>query len=111
MDFQLLVVRGRSATDALRLTNGVTTLGRHNDCQIRIKSSQVSRRHCELVEKKGTLLVKDLGSSNGTYVNGKRVRGEQALKPGDELTLGQVKLRVAKVGEAPPPRVAPPKAN
>src|SRR3954469_9863692 len=98
MDFQLMIVRGRGATDTLKLGDGVTTVGRHDDCQLRIKSSQVSRRHCELFEKKGLLLVKDLGSSNGTYVNGKKVDGQLVLEPGDELTVGPVCLRVEKIG-------------
>jgi pSer/pThr/pTyr-binding forkhead associated (FHA) protein len=78
----------------LRLLDGVNSVGRHDDCQIRIRSSQVSRRHCELYEDKGNLMVKDLGSSNGTFVNGKRVLGQQILKPGDVLTIGGVTLRV-----------------
>jgi predicted component of type VI protein secretion system len=102
MDYQLVVTRGRSGSEALNLANGVTTAGRHDDCQIRIKSSQVSRKHCEFFEKKGMLLVKDLGSANGTFVNGKKVAGQQVLEPGDEITIGSVKLRVVKVGEAPP---------
>lgn len=102
MDYQLLVVRGRSASDALKLADGVTTVGRHDECQIRIKSSQVSRRHCEIFEKKGLLLVKDLGSANGTVVNGKRIKDQQILEPGDELTIGGVSLRVAKIGQTPP---------
>ena len=110
MDFQLVVVRGRSASDALTLIDGVNTVGRHDECQIRIKSSQVSRRHCELFEKKGLLIVKDLGSSNGTLVNGKRIEGQSVLEPGDELTIGGVKLRVAKVGEAVPAPKVPSKA-
>ena len=112
MEFQLVVVRGRSSSDALSLIDGVNTVGRHDDCQIRIKSSQVSRKHCELFEKKGLLMVKDLGSSNGTMVNGKRIEGQSVLEPGDELTIGGVKLRVAKVGEAvPEPKVRPVSAN
>jgi pSer/pThr/pTyr-binding forkhead associated (FHA) protein len=99
MPFTLLVVQGRSDSNTLRLANGVTTLGRQDDCQIRIKSSQVSRRHCEVYEKKGALQVRDLGSSNGTFVNGKKIKGVQTLKPGDELTIGGVKLKVAVVGE------------
>jgi predicted component of type VI protein secretion system len=102
MDFELHVVKGRSANQVLKLADVVNTVGRHDDCTIRIKSSQVSRRHCELFEKKGTLLLKDLGSANGTYVNGKKVQGQQVLEPGDELTIGGVKLRVARVGIAPP---------
>jgi predicted component of type VI protein secretion system len=108
MEYQLLVVRGRSASDVLKLVDGVTTVGRHDDCQIRIKSSQVSRRHCEFFEKKGLLLVKDLGSANGTLVNGKKVDGQQVLEPGDELTIGGITLRVAKVGQTPPAKAAAP---
>ena len=98
MDFELVIVQGRSATTTLKLIDGVTTIGRHDECQLRIKSSQVSRKHCELFEKKGLLLVKDLGSSNGTLVNGKRIQGQKVLEAGDELTIGPVHLRVSKVG-------------
>src|SRR5512135_1297706 len=108
MDFELVVIRGRSTNQALKLSHGITTVGRHDGCQLRIKASQVSRRHCELVEKGGVLLVRDLGSSNGTYVNGRRIQGRRVLEPGDEIMIGQVKLRVAKVGQTPPPP-APPK--
>lgn len=103
MDYQLVIVRGRSGSQTISLVDGVTTVGRHDDCQLRIKSSQVSRRHCELFEKKGLLVVKDLGSSNGTYVNGEKVEGQRVLEAGDELTIGQVKLRVAKIGETSEP--------
>jgi FHA domain len=99
MNYVLQVVRGRSATTTLRLADGVTSLGRHDDCIIRIKSSQVSRRHCEVIDADGRLTVRDLGSSNGTFVNGKRVLGQQALKVGDELTVGSVTLRVATLGQ------------
>jgi pSer/pThr/pTyr-binding forkhead associated (FHA) protein len=98
MDYELLVVQGRSAVNTLKLADGVTTIGRHDECQLRIKSSQVSRKHCQLFEKKGLLLVKDLGSSNGTLVNGKRIEGQRVLEAGDELTIGPIQLRVTKSG-------------
>jgi pSer/pThr/pTyr-binding forkhead associated (FHA) protein len=104
MAYQLVVVRGRSAAQALRLGDAVTTVGRHEACQLRIRSSQVSRKHCQFFEKKGLLIVKDLGSSNGTFVNGQKVDGQRVLEPGDELDIGQVKLRVEKV--AGPSRAA-----
>ena len=109
MNYVLQVVRGRSATTTLRLADGVTSLGRHDDCIIRIKSSQVSRRHCEIIDSDGRLTLRDLGSSNGTFVNGKRVIGQQALKVGDEVTVGSVTLRVATLGPsaaAPHPQAA-----
>ena len=107
MDFQLVVLRGRSATTALKLGDGVTTAGRHDDCQLRIKSSEVSRRHCQFFEKNGMLLVKDLGSSNGTLLNGKKIEGQRVLEPGDELVIGPVKLRVEKFGQPAASKVPP----
>ncbi|RRJ83906.1 FHA domain-containing protein [Aestuariirhabdus litorea] len=59
-------------------------IGRSSDCQISISSSHLSRRHAELSVVDGRLMVKDMGSSNGTYVNGKRVT-EAFLKRGDLL--------------------------
>ena len=79
------------------LADGITTVGRQEDCQLRVGSSQVSRKHCQLFEQEGRLVVIDLGSSNGTYVNGKKVEGQQVLRPGDVLSLGRVKFRVEKL--------------
>src|SRR5262249_40115496 len=49
------------------------------------------------------LMIRDLGSSNGTFINGKRITGEQPLQHGDELTVGAVTLRVAKLGQPASP--------
>jgi pSer/pThr/pTyr-binding forkhead associated (FHA) protein len=106
MDFQLVVIRGRSSSKSLKLSNGVTTVGRHDECQLRIGSSQVSRKHCQIFEKDGRLCVIDLGSANGTYVNGKKVDNQQILKPGDVLSLGKVKFRVEKLDGTGRPRPA-----
>src|SRR3954464_13147985 len=103
MNYILQVVRGRSATNTLTLMDGVNSIGRHDDCLIRIRSSQVSRRHCELHLDNGKLLVRDLGSSNGTFVNGKRVLGQQALKAGDVLTVGGVTLKIDRAQESAAP--------
>ena len=115
MNYVLQVVRGRSASTTLKLTDNVTSLGRHDDCVIRIKSAQVSRRHCEIFEVGDQLMLRDLGSSNGTFVNGKRINGELSLKHGDELTVGAVTLRVAKLGQpvssAPASPASKPKAG
>lgn len=97
MNYELHVVKGRSATTALKLIDGETSVGRHNACTIRIKSSQVSRRHCEISQKNGKLVVRDLNSSNGTIVNGKRIKEVSILQDGDELTIGGVVLRIVKV--------------
>jgi predicted component of type VI protein secretion system len=100
MNYILQIVRGRSETNTLKLMDGVNSIGRHDDCLIRIRSSQVSRRHCELHQDMGKLIVRDLGSSNGTFVNGKRVLGQQALKPGDVLTVGGVTLKIDRAQDS-----------
>lgn len=112
MSYQLVVVRGRSANQVLKLpSEGVTTVGRQQGCQIRIGSSQVSRKHCELFEKHGHLLVKDLGSSNGTIVNGKKIDGQLVLEPGNILQIGAVAFRVEKAGTPVAEPVAAPSAG
>jgi predicted component of type VI protein secretion system len=104
MDYELVVIRGRSNSQTLKLSDGLTTLGRSEECNLRIRSSQVSRKHCELFEKNGRLIVKDLGSANGTYVNKEKVEGQRVLEHGDVLFLGKVKLRVVKAGMPLPAR-------
>jgi predicted component of type VI protein secretion system len=108
MDYQLVVIKGRSGATALKLQEGTTTAGRQDDCHLRIRSSQVSRKHCELFEKHGLLLVKDLGSSNGTFVNGKKIDGQRVMEPGDELAIGPITFRVEKIGQPAPARPAAP---
>ena len=107
MNYVLQIVRGRSEANTLKLIDGVNSIGRHDDCVIRIRSAQVSRRHCELFEDGDKLMLRDLGSANGTYVNGKRVLGQQILKAGDVLTIGGVTLRVDSIKLATKPGAAP----
>jgi predicted component of type VI protein secretion system len=109
MNYVLQIIRGRSEANTLKLIDGVNSIGRHDDCLIRIRSAQVSRRHCELYEDGDKLMLRDLGSSNGTFVNGKRVLGQQSLKAGDVLTIGGVTLRVdaIKLATKPDAQLAP----
>jgi pSer/pThr/pTyr-binding forkhead associated (FHA) protein len=81
-----------------------TVLGRREDCDLRIPTKDVSRQHCAILLNGEKIVVKDLGSSNGTYVNGKRV-AEYALQAGDRLHLGPVTFLVQINGK--PARVRP----
>ncbi len=100
MPFQLVIVKGRSEAKLHRLGPGVTVAGRQEGCQLQVKASLVSRKHCEFFEQKGHLLVKDLNSSNGTYVNGDKVDGQRVLEHGDEVSIGGVKFRVENLDES-----------
>ena len=69
------------------------TIGRGEDCGLRIPLLSVSRTHCELTKGQDELRVKDLASSNGTYVNNRRIN-DAVLQPGDRLAIGPVILTV-----------------
>jgi adenylate cyclase len=71
----------------------VNSLGRHPNNTIQLLDKIVSKEHCILEFREGRCLLRDLGSLNGTYINGERVRGEQFLKHGDEIALGSTRAR------------------
>ena len=70
-----------------------TTVGRLEDNAFQIPEPSVSSHHCELTRRGAELLVKDLNSTNGTFINGEKV-AEAVLKPGQILRLGQVEMRL-----------------
>ena len=91
-DLGLTVVAGIMEAKSLRLRLPAT-LGRGRDMTLRIPQPLVSRRHCELYEKDGQVIVRDLGSLNGTFVGKDRV-DQRGLTTGDLLTVGMVTFRV-----------------
>jgi pSer/pThr/pTyr-binding forkhead associated (FHA) protein len=86
-----LVCLGRHADIAL--DRAVVVVGRHRWCDVRIASPRVSRRHCCLVLDGNRVLVRDLGSTNGTRINGRRIQ-EEMLHPGDELSIAHCRYRL-----------------
>ena len=56
--------------------------------------ASVSSHHCEILMRGNEVVVKDLNSTNGTFINGQQVTGEAVLKPGQVLRLGQVEIRL-----------------
>jgi predicted component of type VI protein secretion system len=75
------------------LAGGAVVVGRSRWCDVRIASARVSRRHCCLVLSGNEVLVRDLGSTNGTWINGRRV-DKGALRSGDELQLAHCRYRL-----------------
>jgi pSer/pThr/pTyr-binding forkhead associated (FHA) protein len=73
------------------LTRDVVVVGRGDDCDLRVEHKSVSKRHCVLVRTDGLVLLRDLGSTNGTRVNGTRVR-RAALLPNDQLAFANFRF-------------------
>ncbi|MCC6464232.1 MAG: FHA domain-containing protein [Planctomycetes bacterium] len=88
------------------LTQRPVSLGRGEEADHRLPGKTASRIHAQVFQREGAWHVEDLGSSNGTLVNGKRIAAPTALKPGDEITIGEFKLTL----EGDPPR-APKRAE
>lgn len=76
---------------------GQVTIGRAPDCEISIPSDEISRKHAQVKPISDGLSVEDLGSSNGTYINGERVE-KGLLKPGDELRLDTIRFLLIAPG-------------
>ena len=83
----------------IALTRDVTLVGRTEDCDVRFEHKSVSKLHCLLVKTDGLVLLRDLGSTNGTRVNGTRVR-RAALLPNDLLAIAAFRYQL-KFGDVP----------
>ena len=88
-----------------------TTVGRVEDNTFQIADGSVSSHHAEFILRGTDIVIKDLNSTNGTFINNERVT-ETVLKPGQTLRLGQVELKIddGKPVTAPPPSAPPPAA-
>ena len=93
------------------LTVDRTTVGRVEDNTFQIPEASVSSHHCEILRKGDDVVVKDLDSTNGTFINGQKI-SETTLKPGQTLRLGQIELQLVlgEGGPTPAPAAAAPAA-
>ena len=116
MQVKLRVMTGSHEGTEIPISGDKFLIGRSESCQLRPKSDSISRKHCILVIRDGRVLIQDLKSRNGTYVNEKRLPSDRAkiLEPGDSLKIGKLlfevliehglkgnkKPQVADIGEA-----------
>jgi pSer/pThr/pTyr-binding forkhead associated (FHA) protein len=77
----------------IEITKDLVLVGRKEDCDIRLDHKSISKIHCAIVKTDGLLLLRDLGSTNGTRVNGQRVR-RAALLPNDQLHIASLRFKV-----------------
>jgi pSer/pThr/pTyr-binding forkhead associated (FHA) protein len=101
----LVVTAGTAEGRRLNLTDDELIIGRGAGGQGLLSDDvQLSRRHARIArDASGQLTIEDLGSANGTFVNGERVRGPQALKNGDSVRVGLTTMQLTYVGTPPSP--------
>ena len=84
-----------------------TVLGRGADAKLKLPASTVSRQHCEIYAYEGQIAVRDLGSANGTVVNGHRVEVPTLVTADDEVTVGPIRFRLVALPAAPATETLP----
>ena len=84
----LIVLTGGQMGQLFAINEDQIVIGRGAQCEVRIQDDGVSRRQAHLLREEGMLFIEDLGSRNGTWVNGKKLAGRQALVEGDKIQVG-----------------------
>ena len=98
MEVVLIRVTENGEQQPVPLNREHTLIGRLDDCHVRIPIAGVSRKHCEIVVNSGSITIRDLGSSNGTYVNQERIES-QPLSAGDLISVGGLVFVLSVNGE------------
>ena len=104
------IIRQTTAQLLLRGVSGVTfgksypllgnmLIGREPSCDITIPSDEISRDHARIITRPGSVLLEDMGSSNGTFVNGQPIQ-KAIVKQGDEIRFDKIRFKVLSLSEA-----------
>jgi len=95
MQTKLIVASGKSAGRAIAIKRNKLLIGRAEECDVRPLSEDVSRRHAAIHVGPAEVWVEDLGSRNGTFVNGVRITEKIRVSDGDLVRVGALELKVA----------------
>ena len=98
MKIVLVVASGIYAGKEIAIAGNQFVIGRDEDCNLRPASPAISKKHCAVFYKDGEPFVKDLGSTNGTFVNDEQVEGDRPLVEGDKLRVGPLDFSVKLLG-------------
>lgn len=92
---KLIVASGKSAGRTIAIKRNKLLIGRAEECDVRPLSEEVSRRHCAVHVGPAEVWVEDLGSRNGTFVNGEKISAKMPVKDGDIIRVGSLELKVS----------------
>lgn len=105
MGFQLKIAEGKDAGKEFEFDQDSVLIGRTPECDVVLYDAGVSRKHCRIFSEGNRFIIEDMGSSNGTRLNGEPITRKQELADGDQLTLGPVVFVFGAL--APEPGVEP----
>jgi len=91
---RLKILHGSNAGKEIKIPAPKCIIGRGDDCHLRPQSDAVSRQHCTIITTENEVIVRDMSSRNGTYVNGERVGEEAVLLTGDVLRIGPLEFEL-----------------
>ncbi|HRX79495.1 MAG TPA: FHA domain-containing protein [Pirellulaceae bacterium] len=96
MQVKLKVLAGKNSGRELPVPVKRFLIGRGDDCHMRPKSEAISRNHCAILinEDDDEVVIRDLNSRNGTYLNGERLAADQSLESGDHLQIGRLEFEI-----------------
>jgi predicted component of type VI protein secretion system len=98
---KLVVLNEGLVGQSFELKTDKTTVGRVEDNNFHLPVGSVSSHHCEILLQGNEVVIRDLNSTNGTFINGQQVTKEGVLKPGQTLRLGQVEMRLENGAPTP----------
>lgn len=101
---RLVLLQGGEVTP-YSIKEGRTLIGRHPECEIQLDSTKLSRKHAAIERSGESFILEDLGSGNGSFINGKRVETPTALSNGDRVRLGPIRFRFEGKEEPEKPQV------
>jgi pSer/pThr/pTyr-binding forkhead associated (FHA) protein len=108
MHANLVLFTKNGTQRVIPLSSEITVIGRRHDCDLRIPLMPVSRRHCQLSKNNDDLKIRDLNSSSGTFLNGKKIN-EGTVQAGDYIMIGPLTFQLQIDGK--PEKISPPASN
>ena len=107
--FKLILIKGPGPRKTFDLHEGTYLIGRNPECDIHLASNIISKKHATLIVSGDHLIIEDLNSRNGTFVNGVMVRKSE-IKEGDRISFQDIilELRKSALKTITPPQISPP---
>ena len=94
MQVRVKILHGSNAGQEVKIPTPKCLIGRGDECHLKPQSDAVSRKHCVIITTDTEVVVRDLNSRNGTFVNGERVGEESVLLSGDQLRVGPLEFEM-----------------